>query len=274
MVVECASPRGTPLPLHVAVDAPIAGEIHVDWEVNGVPAQSDHLSQDTVPRAVGVGLRRLFMPGEYDVSVSVFDTRDGEWEFASTVRIVDTTPPTLICPPDVTLLAGTNGLAKAPSVLEGVAVEDNATSEADIRLAQIPRPATWLAPGAHDIRIVATDEARLSSTNVVRVRVVDVTPPRLDCPPAVRLTAPLVAGRGRVPRVLEATSALDNCTPEAGIVLTQEPAPGTFLEAGEHTVHVTAMDAAGNTARVAVALTIQRGELVPAADAGIPLRSP
>ena len=54
--------------------------------------------------------------------------------------------------------------------------------------------------------------------------------------------------QGVVPNVLGSVSASDNCTPASQLVMQQNPAAGTLLAKGNHTITVSVKDAAGNTA--------------------------
>jgi hypothetical protein len=59
-----------------------------------------------------------------------------------------------------------------------------------------------------------------------------------------------------VPNVLGSVSATDNCTPANQLVKQQNPAAGTVVAKGSHTITVTVQDAAGNTSSAQVTFQV------------------
>ena len=167
-----------------------------------------------------------------------------------TVKVMDTTPPTIQCPPDLARPANSSCVYAPPdaggaSLLgSGLVVGDNCSDATDITVTN-NAPAN-IPLGTTLVTWTATDEAGNSATCVQSVVVADETAPTLVCPPDIS-RAPndgvtWIPGTGD----LGAPSAGDNCTAAGSIVLTND-APLAF-PSGVTIVTWLATDAAGNMA--------------------------
>lgn len=114
---------------------------------------------------------------------------------------------------------------------------------------------TSLPLGTNVVTLTVTDPCgAVSQANVV-VRVVDTTPPTGYCP------GPVSASSGAdcqapLPNLVPLVVASDTCTPTNALVITQNPAPGTLLGLGSHTVMLTVTDGSGNQAACGVQFTV------------------
>ncbi len=90
----------------------------------------------------------------------------------------------------------------------------------------------------------ATDASDNVSTCAFNVSVKDVVPPQIDCPTAP-IPVPVPSPCGVTP-IWTLPTAMDNCTPEAGLVYTTDYLPGDTFDAGTTTFVVRVTDASGN----------------------------
>jgi probable HAF family extracellular repeat protein len=108
--------------------------------------------------------------------------------------------------------------------------------------------------GTNVVTLKVTDPCGAVGQAYVVVRVVDTTPPTGTCPgPATG-----VAGsdcQAPVPNLVPLVIASDTCTPQA-LVITQDPAPGTPLGLGPHTIMLTVTDSSSNQAACGVQFTV------------------
>src|SRR5207253_1526980 len=151
--------------------------------------------------------------------------------------------------------ANGNCQAALPNVLSGVTVSDNCSATNAIDLSQSPAAGTLVGLGPHTITVTATDAAGNSATCTTTFTVNDTTAPTVSCP------APTSASAGAncqaaVPSVLSGVTVSDNCSQTSAITVTQSPVAGTLVGLGPHTITVTAIDAAGNSATCTTTFTV------------------
>jgi len=110
------------------------------------------------------------------------------------ITIADTTAPSVLCPPDLTLYAGALDCIANWSVPNFMAT-DACSSISDLRFyvriddTYLVRPADVidLAEGIHSVAYIAIDPCGLTDTCYGFVTVLDRTPPTLICPPGLVL---------------------------------------------------------------------------------------
>jgi probable HAF family extracellular repeat protein len=127
-------------------------------------------------------------------------------------------------------------------------------SENDVVFARTPLVAVDLPPGSHTLRLSVSDQNGASSEDTVAIGIVDTTPPVVQCsgPVFVSVGAECQAA---IPDLLTDLVATDLCTPSEALVKGQVPAVGTPVGAGEHSVVLSVVDAAGNTSTCVVQVT-------------------
>lgn len=112
-----------------------------------------------------------------------------------------------------------------------------------------------LTSGAHTLTLRVADPCGEVSQDTVAITVGDTTPPTISCPGTV-------ASSGRngceasVPDLRSRVTVSDNCTPGNNLIITQSPAPGTILGAGQYPITVTVTDAAGNAASCTTMISV------------------
>src|SRR5205823_2723186 len=104
------------------------------------------------------------------------------------VSVVDTTPPSLTVPSDITAEAA----SAAGAVADFAATATDAVSTPTITYSQ--EPGTTFALGTTTVTVTATDGARNTATAAFRVTVVDATPPSLTVPSDITAEATSTAG--------------------------------------------------------------------------------
>jgi hypothetical protein len=107
-----------------------------------------------------------------------------------------------------------------------------------------PPSGTWFPVGINRVCCTATDDAGNVGSCGFTVIVKDVTPPMIDCSqvPAWSSNACVSFVPNYVPFVI----ASDNCSTNSQLVITQNPAAGSAVGPGTHTVTLTICDASGN----------------------------
>ncbi|MDX1651996.1 MAG: T9SS type A sorting domain-containing protein [Brumimicrobium sp.] len=134
-----------------------------------------------------------------------------------------------------TTSCGTGGL--------NISYTDNITSGSCVNAYTVAR--TW----------TATDNCGNTETHVQTISVQDNTAPTVVCGQS---TDQLNTTTGSVPAPDYTTGATfgDNCTSNANLIITQNPAAGTSLTPGTHTVTISAEDECGNTGNCQIQVTV------------------
>jgi probable HAF family extracellular repeat protein len=109
--------------------------------------------------------------------------------------------------------------------------------------------------GKNVVTLKVTDTCGLSSTATLTVTVVDTAPPTGSCPAPVTVAADSNC-QAVVPNFASQVIASDNCTPAASLVITQDPAPGTLVGAGQHQINIKVTDSSGNSSGCSVAFAV------------------
>jgi hypothetical protein len=123
-------------------------------------------------------------------------------------------------------------------------------------LTQAPSAGTAVGAGQYPIAVTVTDASGNTANTSVSLKVVDATPPTIVSAPGPITIEVGASCQATIPNVLPDIVAADNCTPVNQLVVTQDPAPGTIVGTGQHTIAVTVSDAAGNTAKASVTLRV------------------
>jgi hypothetical protein len=107
----------------------------------------------------------------YYFAGTCYNTIGNESDFSQEVAKTppDTTPPSIIRPPDVALTTEADNKASVPDLTVTVAVSDNRSLPANIAVAQSPAGGSRVGPGNTVVTLTATDEAGNSSTCTVNV---------------------------------------------------------------------------------------------------------
>ena len=169
-----------------------------------------------------------------------------------TITVTDNTPPTVSAPAPTSASADAASCQAAiPNVVAGSTASDNCGGS--VTLTQSPAAGTLVGPGPHTITVTATDSAGNQSTATTTFTVNDTTPPTVSAPAPTSASAD-ASCQAAIPNVVAGSTASDSCG--GTVTLTQNPAAGTLVGLGPHTITVTATDAAGNQASSSTTFTV------------------
>jgi len=181
-----------------------------------------------------------FPLGSTPVTVTATDGANNVSRCTFQVLVRDTTAPTLHCRATVQVEA--TGPSGAPAdFLSGTSVMDTVSP---VSLHTSHAPGDTFPLGESSVVVRATDASGNTARCDISVTVRDTLPPRLMCPPGVNVVP---GNKGPVAVELPQVTATDRVT--GSPTVTMSPQSGSLFEPGDTTVEVTAMDAAGNTAR-------------------------
>jgi probable HAF family extracellular repeat protein len=221
VTVEATSPTGTPVVL-------------------GTPTVNDNA--DPAP-VVSNNAPALFQLGTTSVTWKANDKAGNSATVVQKVTVVDTTPPVLTAPANVTVEA--TSPAGTPVALGTPTVKDNADPNPPVTN---NAPATFPL-GTTSVTWKATDKSGNSSTVVQTVTVVDTTPPMLTAPANVTVEATSPTG---TPVTLGTPTVKDNADPNPSL---SNNAPAVFL-LGTTSVTWKATDKSGNSSTVVQKVTV------------------
>ncbi|TAL05646.1 MAG: HYR domain-containing protein [Verrucomicrobia bacterium] len=221
---------------------------------------SDALSFEWSENGVVLGTNSTFAGllglGSHTITLKVSDPCGMFSQDEVLVTVVDTTAPTVACPPGLTATVITNCQAIVPNILLQVVASDNCAPAGSLTLSQNPAAGTTIGLGQHTITVTATDSSGNSSSCSTTLNVVDAAAPVITSAPA-SLTAAVIADcQALVPNVVNSVVVSDNCTATADLIITQSPAAGSAAGLGQLPITVTVMDAAGNSTSTNVTLTV------------------
>ncbi|MBI3844723.1 MAG: HYR domain-containing protein [Planctomycetes bacterium] len=162
-----------------------------------------------------------------------------------TVTVVDTVPPTIVCPQDIrTECTSASGAAVSFSVTATDTCDPTPTITCD------HASGSTFPIGSTTVCCTAADDHENSSQCCFTVTVVDTTPPTITCPQDLTVECTSVNG---APATFQA-SATDTCDPSPTIVCV--PASGSTFPFGTTQVCCTATDDAGNNAQCCFNVTV------------------
>ena len=161
-----------------------------------------------------------------------------------TIKVEDSTPPTIVCPPDVTVDCtaggGNTGTATATDNCGSVTVTFSDGAGSGDCPATFTR--TW----------TATDECGNSASCDQDISINDDTPPTIACPPNVTVEC----DESTDPSYTGTPNANDDCS-GVNVTYSDSVAPGTCDEEEVITRTWTATDGCGNTATCSQTLTVR-----------------
>jgi hypothetical protein len=175
----------------------------------------------------------LVQIGVQVVTVTAVDDAGNKATCITTFTVLDTTPPTVTCPPGLTASADGNGQAAVPDLLPNVVASDNCTPADKLSILQSPAVGTLVGMGTHVITVTAKDDACNTATCTTTFTVQDTSLPTITCPSGPNVSAD-DNGKAVLPDLLAGVTASDNCTPAGKLALTQSLAPGTILGIGAY----------------------------------------
>ncbi len=172
------------------------------------------------------------------------------------VVVTDTTLPTIVCPPDITVmndpgLCGAAVTFPAPSATDACGVAPVVTQTDG------PASGAVFPVGTTTVGFAATDSEGNTANCTFTVTVLDGENPSLLCPPGV--TVPAEPGSCAATVTFASPTASDNC-PGVGVNLVAGLPSGSAFPLGTTLQTFTAVDAAGNTATCSFSVTVEDTE--------------
>ncbi|MBI4719772.1 MAG: HYR domain-containing protein [Chitinivibrionia bacterium] len=170
-IVECTGPVGTSVQMDGSGSSDLDGDpLTYLWSAAGVTFDNNTLVNPTGDFQLGTTAVRLIVTD--DIGLSDTDYVD--------IQIVDTTPPTIVCPADIVIeCEGFCGTSEGSMQLADWWNDVSATDVCDLGVDIVDNVADdfCFPKGANTVVFTATDDSGNSSTCSSRVYVVDTTPP-------------------------------------------------------------------------------------------------
>ena len=191
------------------------------------------------------------------VTLTATDAAGNATSCSFTVTTEDTTDPTIDCPADQVRNLDANCTYDLEDLTGLATTQDNCPGPVNIQQSPGPGAVGFVGPGTQEVTLEAIDASGNQVACSFTVSFVDVTPPTIQCPSPITLD---VNGNceARVPSLVAAATADDNCEALNPPTITQDVAPNTLLtgDGSTSTVTLTATDAAGLTASCQVVITL------------------
>ncbi|OAV44106.1 hypothetical protein A3850_006155 [Lewinella sp. 4G2] len=200
-------------------------------------------------------------PGTIAVTVVATDAAGNMADCFFSVNVVDDTPPSIICPADLTVEVDASCTARIPNLVPDATAADNCQGAAAVTITQdITAGTTLTGDGTTQVvTLTATDGAGLTATCTTTVTLDDVTNPTVTCPAALELDLDPTGCSVDIPDYAGTLTLADNCTAAAALAVQQMPAAGTTLM-GANTVQTVSFDVNdgnGNTGTCSFQLTLR-----------------
>lgn len=192
--------------------------------------------------------------GDTIVTWSATDSAGNSTSCASTVTVIDRTPPQITCSTSLILVVADDACGYS-GPFEEPTVTDTCSTPQAIELTNDVSDALPL--GDNVVTWTATDAAGNTSTCTVRVLVEDQTPPTITCPAPIT-TACL--GNDGAP-VGFTLGAVDNC--DGSPTVTSSHESGSVFPLGTTLVTCTATDSGANTSTCTFEVTVRCGGQLP-----------
>ena len=194
-----------------------------------------------------------FQLGTTTVTSSVVDAAGNSSSCSFTVTVVDSEPPTITCPPSLTVSASA-GTSTAAVTFPAPTVSDNAPGvHAPV---SSPVSGSTFQLGTTTVTSSVVDAAGNSSSCSFTVTVVDSEPPTITCPASRTVSAD--AGTSTAVVTFPAPTVSDNAPGVLAPVSSR--ASGSTLPLGTTSVTCSVSDAAGNTSSCSFTVTVNDNE--------------
>jgi hypothetical protein len=202
---------------------------------NCTPADQLTITQNPAPgTVVGAGVTVI--------TLTITDAAGNATTCTINFTVVDVTPPVIMCPAPITAEC----MSPAGAVVNFMTTATDTCDPNPVVTCTPPSGSTFPI-GTTTVTCTARDMSNNTSMCSFTVTVVDTMPPRVTCPTLDPVPANEMC-QAAVPDIRGLVIATDDCTPAGGLLITQNPAPGTVVGVGTTVITVTVTDAAGNSA--------------------------
>ena len=234
---------------NIVVSLDISGQIII------TPEDIDNGSYDNCGVASMSLDESTFTCADIGANTVVLTVVDINGNFASqqaTVTVLDTMNP-IVIGQNITIQLNENGVVTiTPSDVNNGSFDNCGIASMSV----FPITFTCNSVGDNIVTLTVFDTSGNFATAQVIVTVEDITPPEIECPDDLIVEIPTGTFYVLPDYWTEGlASAEDNCTNPVTI-LTQEPAPGSELSEGDHTIILTASDEYGNISTCIFVLTV------------------
>ncbi|HEY3128664.1 MAG TPA: HYR domain-containing protein [Acidobacteriota bacterium] len=187
-----------------------------------------------------------FLKGTTTVTATATDSAGDTATCSFTVTIMDTEPPTIVCPANITTSTDP-GQPTAKVTFPAPTAADNCS---DVTVDFNPPSGSIFPQGTTTVIATATDASGNTASCSFTVTVHDNEPPTIACPPD--MTAFQDSAFGATVNY-PSPEATDN---SPGVMVACTPPSGSVLHLGSTTVTCTATDTSGNTAACTFTVTV------------------
>lgn len=184
--------------------------------------------------------------GTTTVNCTATDSHSNTGTASFNVTVVDTTPPTLNLPTDITVSA-----QDASGALVSFTASANDLVDGPVPVTCSPDSGSLFPIGQTTVNCSASDSNGNGASGSFNVTVVDNVPPVLTLPSDIIFTAQNASG-AVVDFIASAVDAVDGPVP-----ITCSPASGSLFPIGQTTVNCSAKDSDGNTASGSFIVSVQ-----------------
>lgn len=226
-----------------------------------------------------VALTHTFELGTHYIVLKVTDPSGAFSEDTVVVKVVDSTPPTVIRPADAAALADASCEAVVPDFVSTLVATDACTPPGALTVTQTPAAGTQVGLGSHPVTLVVSDPSGNSTTCNVSFTVLDMTAPVISAvsatpnqlaPPnhqMVPITVSVIASDTCDPSPLSSIQSV-TCNEQTSSGEIQITGPLTVTLAASrdpagnsrvYTIHVQCVDASGNESVGSVDVVVPKG---------------
>lgn len=244
-----------------SLDCPLVGNLTVIFTEPdtciGIANWNDPIASDACS-AQGLTLGANISPGDtlpVGQTTVIYTATDGLGNTATcsfVVEVKDNTPPTVICPADLTVNAATGECSAVPNFTFPTIFD---ACDADLDFDGSAFPSDTFGIGTTTVIYTAIDNDNNSASCTFNVTVVDGEAPQLNCPPAIDLPATDTSCT-RLILISNIISAEDFCDPNSVTVTGVNTPSNNTYPIGPTTVVFQAEDGSGNTSTCSFVITI------------------
>jgi|GEM_PF-386169 len=246
-------------PANTTVDA------NANCQATGVSIGLPQVSENCTISSISNDAPGVFPVGTTQIVFVATDNSGNTGTCIKTVTVLDNTPPTIVCPGNITASTAPGLCTAAQLTLGNPTVDDNCPGAGF----SVDLPTTYPL-GTTVVLYTATDNSGNTATCTQLVAVNDLEPPMIICPTPVTLNTDLSACTSTNPPI-GMTTASDNCA----IDTINSSKPGTFA-LGATVVSYQAIDVDGNSASCTQMVTVidQEKPILTACPANISVNAP
>ncbi len=243
-----------PVITNCPAEVPVAANANCEGLVPDLTGSAtvDDNCDDSVTVTQSPAADALITDGSVVVVLEASDDAGNTSTCTVTVTVVDDASPSIVCPVDQDVAADANCEGLVRDLTGSVTVADNCDDS--VTVTQNPAADVLITDGSVVVVLEASDNAGNTATCSVTVNVVDDTAPEIFCPPDQTVAADGGCA-ATVPDLGVLVTATDNCDTAVPLTVSQSPAVGAALGAGDTTVTLNITDETGGESNCDVVVT-------------------